>query len=36
MTHSIEKFGLMPSQKGNLTTKEAQLIAEYLFDSYPQ
>lgn len=34
MTHSIEKFGVMPSQKGNLTTKEAQLIAEYLFDTY--
>ncbi len=36
MTHSIEKFGVMPTQKGNLTMKEAQVIAEYLFDSYPQ
>lgn len=36
MTHSIERFGVMPSQKGNLTPQEAKLIAEYLFDSYPQ
>ena len=36
MPHSIEKFGLMPSQKGNVTPQEAQLIAEYLFDTYPQ
>lgn len=36
MTHSIEKFGVMPSQKGNLTPQEAKIIAEYLFDSYPQ
>lgn len=36
MTHSIEKFGVMPSQKGNLTPQEAKLIAQYLFDSYPQ
>ena len=36
MTHSIEKFGVMPSQKGNLTPQEAKIIAEYLFDRYPQ
>jgi hypothetical protein len=34
MSHSIEKFGLMPSQKNNLTAKEAQLVAEYLFDNF--
>lgn len=36
MTQSIEKFGIMPSQKGSLTPQEAKIIAEYLFDSYPQ
>jgi hypothetical protein len=36
MAHSIEKFGIMSSQKGNLTPQEAKFIAEYLFDSYPQ
>lgn len=36
MTQSIEKFGVMPSQKGSLTPQEAKIIAEYLFDSYPQ
>lgn len=34
MSHSIEKFGLMPSQKNNLTDKEAQMVAEYLFDNF--
>lgn len=34
MTHSIERFGLMPSQKGLLTTEEAHIIAEYLYNTY--
>ena len=31
----IKKFGLMPSQKENLTKEELQLIAEYLYDNFP-
>jgi hypothetical protein len=34
MKQSIERFGLMPSQKGNLTKEEATTIAGYLYDNY--
>lgn len=34
MKQSIERFGLMPSQKGNLTKEEAATIAGYLYDNY--
>jgi len=32
---SIKRFGLMPSQKGNVTEKELKEIAEYLYDNFP-
>ncbi|MBN2870336.1 MAG: cytochrome c [Campylobacterales bacterium] len=31
---AIQRFGLMPSQKGNLTKEEALIIAEYLYDNF--
>jgi cytochrome c len=34
MKQSIERFGLMPSQKGSLTKEEATTIAEFLYDNY--
>jgi cytochrome c len=34
MSQSIQRFGLMPTQKGNLTKEEAATIAEYLYDNY--
>lgn len=34
MKQSIDRFGLMPSQKGNLTKEEALSIAGYLYDNY--
>lgn len=34
MKQSIERFGLMPSQKGALTKEEATTIAGYLYDNY--
>lgn len=34
MKQSIDRFGLMPSQKGNLTKEEATTIAGYLYDNY--
>jgi cytochrome c len=34
MKQSIERFGLMPTQKGNLTKEEATTIAGYLYDNY--
>lgn len=34
MKESIERFGLMPSQKGNLSQEEATSIAGYLYDNY--
>ncbi len=35
MDKKIEKFGLMPSQKGIVTKEELTLISEYIFDNYP-
>ncbi|HZF70896.1 c-type cytochrome [Sulfuricurvum sp.] len=34
MKQSIQRFGLMPSQKGSLTKEEATVIAEYLYKNY--
>ncbi len=36
MCHSgaLEKFGTMPSLKGKISTKEAQAVAEWLYDRY--
>jgi cytochrome c len=31
----IKRFGLMPSQKGNVTKEEAKLIASWLYDNFP-
>ena len=33
---AIERFGLMPSQKGKLNEKETLAIAEWLFDRYEE
>nr|WP_321268565.1 c-type cytochrome [uncultured Sulfurimonas sp.] len=33
---SLKKYGLMPSQKENLTTDEAQAIASYMFTHFTQ
>jgi len=32
---SIKRFGLMPSQKENITKEEAKLIASWLYDNFP-
>lgn len=34
MKQSIERFGLMPSQKGNLSKEEAISIAGYLYENF--
>lgn len=34
MSQSIDRFGLMPSQKGTLSHNEATRIAEYLYDFF--
>ncbi|MDD2782094.1 hypothetical protein [Sulfuricurvum sp.] len=31
---SINKFGLMPSMQGNLTSKEANIVAEYVYERF--
>ena len=35
MPKKIEKFGLMPSQKGNVTEEELKVIAGWMFDNFP-
>ncbi len=35
MPRKIERFGLMPSQKGNVTEAELELIASWMFDNFP-
>jgi len=35
MPQKIRRFGLMPSQKGNVTLKELETIASWLYDNYP-
>jgi len=32
--HAIERFGVMPTQKDNVTAEEVEKIATYLFDTY--
>ena len=35
MPMKIKKFGLMPSQKGNVTQEELEVIAGWMFDNFP-
>ncbi|NEW61275.1 cytochrome c [Sulfurovum sp. bin170] len=35
MPQKIERFGLMPSQKGNVNEKELEVIASWMFDNFP-
>lgn len=35
MPKKIERFGLMPSQKGNVTEQELEVIADWMFDNFP-
>lgn len=35
MDNKIERFGLMPSQKGKLTQEELRMISEWLYDNFP-
>jgi len=35
MKQKIKRFGLMPSQKGNISQKELKEVAEWMFDNYP-
>ncbi len=35
MPQKIERFGLMPSQKGNVTEPELTKITSWMFDHYP-
>jgi len=35
MPQKIERFGLMPSQKGNVTQEEAIVITSWMFDNFP-
>jgi len=36
MPKKIKRFGLMPSQKGNVTAEELEVIANWMFENYPQ
>jgi len=36
MPQKIKRFGLMPSQKGNVTPEELEVIANWMFENYPQ
>jgi len=35
MPEKIKRFGLMPSQKGNVTEEELEVIANWMFDNFP-
>ena len=35
MPQKIKRFGLMPSQKGNVTEEELEAIASWMFDNFP-
>lgn len=35
MEDKIERFGLMPSQKGNLSDEELHIISEWIYDNFP-
>ena len=36
MPQKIKRFGLMPSQKGNVTEEELSVIASWMFDNFPK
>lgn len=36
MPQKIQRFGLMPSQKGNVTEEELSVIASWMFDNFPR
>jgi len=36
MPQKIKHFGLMPSQKGNVTLEELEVIANWMFENYPK
>ena len=36
MPQKIKRFGLMPSQKGAVSPEELEIIANWMFDNYPQ
>ena len=35
MPQKIARFGLMPSQKGNITLKELKEVSEWMFNNFP-
>ena len=35
MPQKIQRFGLMPSQKGNVTKEELQAITSWMYDNFP-
>jgi len=35
MPQKIDRFGLMPSQKGAITKEELTLVSNWLYDNYP-
>ena len=35
MPQKMQKFGLMPSQKGNLTQEELQTITSWMYNNFP-
>jgi hypothetical protein len=35
MPQKISKFGLMPSQKENITPKELEIVTGWMFDNFP-
>ena len=35
MPEKIKRFGLMPSQKGNVIEEELEVIANWMFDNFP-
>jgi len=35
MPQKLERFGLMPSQKGNVTQTELEKITSWMFDNFP-
>jgi len=36
MPQKIKRFGLMPSQKGNVSLEELQTIASWMYDNFPK
>ncbi len=35
MPQKIQRFGLMPSQKGNVTKEELEKITEWMYENFP-